>query len=71
MIVIYKYSLVAQSVEQVTVNHWVGGSNPSQGANFRPTLIFLNFLVHYRNDYVHAKVGLITFCKARILYAYS
>ena len=33
MIVIYKYSLVAQSVEQVTVNHWVGGSNPSQGAN--------------------------------------
>jgi hypothetical protein len=25
-------SLIAQSVEQVTVNHWVGGSSPSQGA---------------------------------------
>ena len=27
------YSPVAQSVEQVTVNHWVGGSSPSRGAN--------------------------------------
>src|SRR5690606_37545773 len=26
-------SPVAQSVEQVTVNHWVGGSSPSRGAN--------------------------------------
>ena len=26
-------SLVAQSVEQVAVNHWVGGSSPSQRAN--------------------------------------
>ena len=28
-------SPVAQSVEQVTVNHWVGGSNPSGGAKNR------------------------------------
>ena len=27
-------SPVAQLVEQVTVNHWVGGSNPSRGAIF-------------------------------------
>ena len=27
------FSPVAQSVEQVTVNHWVGGSSPSRGAN--------------------------------------
>ena len=27
-----RVSLVAQSVEQVTVNHRVGGSSPSQGA---------------------------------------
>ena len=27
------YSPVAQPVEQMTVNHWVGGSNPSGGAN--------------------------------------
>ena len=27
------YSPVAQLVEQVTVNHWVGGSSPSRGAN--------------------------------------
>ncbi len=27
-------SPVAQSVEQVTVNHWVGGSSPSRGATF-------------------------------------
>lgn len=27
-------SLIAQSVEQVAVNHWVGGSSPSQGAIF-------------------------------------
>ena len=26
------YSPIAQSVEQVTVNHWVGGSSPSRGA---------------------------------------
>ncbi len=26
------YSPVAQPVEQMTVNHWVGGSNPSGGA---------------------------------------
>ncbi len=29
---VYHYSPVAQSVEQVTVNHWVGGSSPSRGA---------------------------------------
>lgn len=28
-----RYSPVAQSVEQVAVNHWVGGSSPSRGAN--------------------------------------
>ena len=36
-------SLVAQSVEQVTVNHLVGGSSPSQRAKFfsnRKTLLF-------------------------------
>ncbi len=27
------YSPVAQSVEQVTVNHWVAGSSPARGAN--------------------------------------
>jgi hypothetical protein len=27
------HSPVAQSVEQVAVNHWVGGSSPSRGAN--------------------------------------
>jgi hypothetical protein len=26
------FSRVAQSVEQVAVNHWVGGSSPSSGA---------------------------------------
>lgn len=26
------FSPIAQSVEQVTVNHWVGGSSPSRGA---------------------------------------
>ena len=29
------HSPVAQSVEQVAVNHPVGGSNPSRGANKR------------------------------------
>jgi hypothetical protein len=29
------FSPVAQSVEQVTVNHWVGGSSPSGGANIK------------------------------------
>lgn len=28
----YKCSSVAQQVEQVAVNHWVGGSSPSRGA---------------------------------------
>ena len=27
------YSPVAQSVEQVTVNHWVAGSSPARGAS--------------------------------------
>ena len=27
------HSPIAQSVEQVTVNHWVGGSSPSRGAS--------------------------------------
>ena len=27
-----RYSPIAQSVEQVAVNHWVGGSSPSRGA---------------------------------------
>lgn len=26
------YSAIAQSVEQVTVNHWVPGSSPGRGA---------------------------------------
>ena len=30
------HSPVAQSAEQVAVNHRVGGSNPSRGANFKP-----------------------------------
>ena len=28
----YIYALVAQSVEQMAVNHWVEGSSPSGGA---------------------------------------
>jgi hypothetical protein len=28
------YSAIAQQVEQVTVNHWVPGSNPGRGAIF-------------------------------------
>ena len=45
------YSPVAQLVEQVAVNHLVGGSSPSRGANkrkglsqtwFSPLLIFVN-----------------------------
>lgn len=35
------FSLVAQSVEQVTVNHRVGGSSPSQGAIFSKPLRFV------------------------------
>ncbi len=35
---LYPYSPVAQSVEQVTVNHWVGGSSPSRGAILNPNL---------------------------------
>ena len=31
-----KYSEVAQLVEQLAVNQWVGGSNPSLGADIRP-----------------------------------
>jgi hypothetical protein len=27
------YSLIAQLVEQMTVNHWVAGSSPARGAN--------------------------------------
>ena len=27
-----KHSLIAQLVEQMTVNHWVAGSSPAQGA---------------------------------------
>ena len=30
---VFIYSPIAQLVEQVTVNHWVGGSSPSRGAN--------------------------------------
>ena len=29
------YSLIAQLVEQMTVNHWVRGSSPRQGAIFK------------------------------------
>ena len=29
------YSLLAQLVEQMTVNHWVAGSSPAEGAKFR------------------------------------
>ena len=32
-IIIDNYSPVAQSVEQMAVNHWVGGSSPSRGGN--------------------------------------
>ncbi|VXC22242.1 hypothetical protein PSEUDO8Z_10445 [Pseudomonas sp. 8Z] len=28
-------SAIAQSVEQMTVNHWVPGSSPGRGANFQ------------------------------------
>ena len=28
-------SVIAQSVEQMTVNHWVPGSSPGHGANFQ------------------------------------
>ena len=28
-------SLLAQLVEQMTVNHWVRGSSPRQGANYK------------------------------------
>ncbi len=33
-LLIDNFSGVAQLVEQVTVNHFVGGSSPSSGANF-------------------------------------
>ena len=33
-LLINTYSPVAQLVEQMTVNHWVGGSSPSQGAKY-------------------------------------
>ncbi len=43
-------SPVAQSVEQVAVNHWVGGSSPSRGAmkclDFQ-AFIGLIFLIGY------------------------
>jgi hypothetical protein len=35
-------SPIAQLVEQVTVNHWVGGSSPSRGANLIKHLQFGN-----------------------------
>ena len=31
-------SSIAQSVEQVAVNHWVGGSSPSRGAIFQKNM---------------------------------
>ena len=33
-------SSIAQSVEQVAVNHWVGGSSPSRGAIFQKAFLF-------------------------------
>ncbi|MDQ5939948.1 MAG: hypothetical protein QG557_898, partial [Pseudomonadota bacterium] len=39
------YSPVAQSVEQMTVNHWVGGSSPSGGANKEKALHCRAFLL--------------------------
>lgn len=38
-IFILNYCLVAQQVEQMTVNHWVTGSSPVRGAT-----LFLTFL---------------------------
>ncbi len=34
LVYIHQCSSVAQLVEQVAVNHWVGGSSPSRGAIF-------------------------------------
>lgn len=34
----YKHSEIAQSVEQVTVNHRVAGSSPVLGASISPAL---------------------------------
>ena len=47
------YSPVAQLVEQVAVNHWVGGSSPSRGAtkNFKFFLSF-SFILKKLNPYL-------------------
>ncbi len=37
-----RYSLIAQLVEQLTVNQLVAGSSPAQGAIQRPALDFAN-----------------------------
>jgi hypothetical protein len=43
------HSLVAQLVEQVTVNHRVGGSSPSQGANiYNKIMLIYCRLIGYR-----------------------
>ena len=39
------YSQIAQSVEQMTVNHWVGGSSPSLGAKIGEVAEWFNALV--------------------------
>ena len=33
------YSVLAQLVEQMTVNHWVAGSSPADGANFALSVV--------------------------------
>ena len=42
------YSSIAQSVEQVAVNHWVGGSNPSRGAILAPSFLYIILNYHER-----------------------
>ena len=44
-----KYSGVAQLVEQVAVNHFVGGSSPSSGAFFIYTFGYIEIV--YNNSY--------------------
>lgn len=42
------YSKVAQSVEQMTVNHWVAGSSPALGGfRFHSSILFVSSLVHF------------------------
>ena len=54
---IHPYSPVAQSVEQMAVNHWVGGSSPSRGAYFKKKLLGFFFFT-LKN--VHRKKSTVT-----------